>query len=170
MSELDEAGYWNQRHAERSRHMTAAASIRAATHEGKSFAEYRRERYETLQTFARTRRKIYIDTKFWIWLREPQASPHPSAMATLRDKLRDGAFEGRFCCPVSYPMFVEATKIFPLKRRYQHVRAMDELCESVALRNPFDIFELEVLEFFIRNSPSLRNLPLRPDGVWCPDT
>jgi hypothetical protein len=148
--------------------MTTAAEQRATSHEHKSFNEYRRQRYEELQTFAAKRRKIYLDTKFWIWLREPQASPYPSAMATLLDKLRDGASEGSICCPVSYPMFVEATKIFPLSRRYQHVRAMDELCEGVALRNPFDIFELEVLEFFIRNSPALRNLPLRPDSVWCP--
>jgi hypothetical protein len=91
VNELDESGYWDQRHAERLRDMTAAASARATTHEGRSFAEYRRERYETLQAFVHTRRKIYIDTKFWIWLREPQASPHPSAMSILRDKLRNGA-------------------------------------------------------------------------------
>jgi hypothetical protein len=168
VNELDELGYWHQHHAERLRQMTAAASVRATTHEGKSFAEYRCERYETLQAFVQTRRKIYIDTKFWIWLREPQASPHPSAIVTLRDKLRSGASEGRFCCPVSYPIFVEAAKIFPLSRRYQHAHKMDELCEGVALRNPFDIFELEALDFFIRNSPALRNLPLRPDSVWCP--
>ncbi|HEY2626599.1 MAG TPA: hypothetical protein VGI41_07610 [Candidatus Udaeobacter sp.] len=39
--------------------------------------------------------------------------------------------------------------------------------KGVALRNPFDIFELEVLQFFIRNSPALLNLPLRPDSIWC---
>jgi hypothetical protein len=98
--------------AERLEQMTTAAEQRATSHEHKSFNEYRRQRYEELQTFAAKRRKIYLDTKFWIWLREPQASPYPSAMATLLDKLRDGASEGSICCPVSYPMFVEATKFF----------------------------------------------------------
>ena len=86
--------------AKRLEQMTAAAEQRVTAHQHKSFNEYRRERYQELQTFATNRRKIYLDTKFWIWLREPKASPNPAAMATLWDRLRDGASEGRFCCPL----------------------------------------------------------------------
>jgi hypothetical protein len=157
-----------QRHARRMQQVTAVAQMRATAHAHKSFNEYRKERYEQLRTFVANRRKIYLDTKFWIWLRDPSASPNPAAVSALLGALQRGVAEGYLCCPVSYPIFLETTNIFPFARRGQHAATADTLCAGVALRNPFDVFELEVLDFFIRNSPSFRNLPLRRDSVWCP--
>jgi len=148
--------------------MMTAAEVRARAHKHKSFNEYRRERYDSLQSFVGNRRKIYLDTKFWVWLREPASSPNPTVTSALLKELRQGVAEGHLCCPVSYPIFLETAKIFPLARRRQHAATAEALCAGVALRNPFDVFELEMLDFFIRNSPSLRNLPLRQDTVWCP--
>jgi hypothetical protein len=164
----DEPPDAERHHAERLEQMMTAAQLRAPAHEYKSFNEYRKERYDDLQKFLTSRRKIYLDTKFWIWLREPTASPNPAATSALLKGLQHGVAEGRLCCPVSYPIFLESTKIFPLVRRKQHAAMVETLCAGVALRNPFDVFELETLDFFIRNSPELRNLPLRRDTVWCP--
>jgi len=157
-----------RRHAQRLQQMTTAAELRTPAHEHKSFNQYRKERYDALQSFVASRRKIYLDTKFWVWLREPAASPNPAATSALLKELQKGVAEGRLCCPVSYPIFLETAKIFPLTRRKQHAATAEALCAGVALRNPFDVFELETLDFFIRNSPPLRNLPLRRDTVWCP--
>ena len=155
-------------HAQTLQQMTTAAELSAPANEHKSFNEYRKERYDALQSFVASRRKIYLDTKFWVWLREPAASPDPAATSALLKQLQQGVAEGHLCCPVSYPIFLETAKIFPLARRKQHAATEEALCAGVALRNPFDVFELETLDFFIRNSPHLRNLPLRRDTVWCP--
>src|SRR5207302_409737 len=99
------------RHVRRLQQMMTAAELRAPTHEHQSFNEYRKQRYDALQSFVTSRRKIYLDTKFWVWLREPAASPNPTATSALLERLQHGVEQGHFCCPVSYPIFCETAKI-----------------------------------------------------------
>lgn len=45
---------------------------------------------------------------------------------------------------------------------------MDELSVGIAIRNGFDVAEIEFREFFGRNLPALRDIQYRVETVWCP--
>ena len=45
---------------------------------------------------------------------------------------------------------------------------MDELSGGIAIRNGFDMAEIEFCEFFGRNLPALRDISYRVETVWCP--
>lgn len=133
-----------------------------------SFEAYRRRRYDELNAWVRGRRSVYLDMKYWIWLREPERSPFPAETNALRMALNHGVQTGRLFCPVSYPAFVELMRINPIELRLRQAQVMDALCAGVAIRNGFDMAEIEFCEFFGRNLPTLRAIPYRVESVWCP--
>ena len=133
-----------------------------------SFEAYRRRRYEELNAWVCARKSVYLDMKYWIWLREPERSPFPAETKALRMALAHGVQTGRLFCPVSYPAFVELMRINPIGLRLRQAELMDELCASVAIRNGFDMAEIEFCEFFGRNLPALQAIPYRVESVWCP--
>ena len=104
----------------------------------------------------------------WIWLRDPELSPFPAEATALRTALADEVQRGRLFCPVSYPAFVELMRINPVSLRVRQAEVMDELCAGVAIRNGFDMAEIEFCEFFGRNLPALRNILYRVESVWSP--
>src|SRR5438477_33204 len=83
------------------------------------------------------------DMKYWIWLRDPEASPFPAETEALRGALRHGVKTGRLFCPMSYPAFTELMRINPQMLRLRQAETMDELSVGVAIRNGFDIAEIE---------------------------
>ncbi len=139
-----------------------------AASESVPFETYRRRRYDELNTWVGTRKPVYLDTKYWIWLRDPDGSPFPAETKALRAALTHGVKTGRLFCPASYPAFVELMRINPLNLRLRQAEVMDELCLGVAIRNGFDMAEIEFCEFFGRNLPALRAIPYRVESVWCP--
>jgi hypothetical protein len=141
---------------------------RHAASESIPFETYRRRRYDELNTWVRERKPVYLDMKYWIWLRDPEFSPFPAEATALRTALAHEVQRGRLFCPVSYPAFVELMRINPVSLRVRQAEVMDELCTGVAIRNGFDMAEIEFCEFFGRNSPTLRNIPYRVESVWSP--
>ena len=133
-----------------------------------SFETYRRRRYDELNVWIRTRKVVYLDMKYWIWLRDPDTSPFPAETKALGTALKHGVKTGRLFCPVSYPAFVELMCINPVNLRLRRAKVMDDLCAGIAIRNGFDMAEIEFCEFFGRNLPALRAIPYRVDTVWCP--
>jgi hypothetical protein len=153
---------------ERTRRIMEESDSRHAASDSLTFEAYRRRRYDELNTWVRTRKSVYLDMKYWIWLRDPERSPFPAETKALRMALAHGVQTGRLFCPVSYPAFIELMRINPLNLRLRHAELMDELCLGVAIRNGFDMAEIEFCEFFGRNLPALRAIPYRVESVWCP--
>ncbi len=133
-----------------------------------SFEAYRRRRYDELNAWVRARKAVYLDLKYWIWLRDPVASPFPAETEALRTALTHGVISGRLFCPMSYPAFTELMRIKPQSLRLRQAEVMDELSVGIAIRNGFDMAEIEFCEFFGRNLPALRAIPYRVETVWCP--
>ena len=133
-----------------------------------SFEAYRRSRYDALNAWVAVRKAVYLDMKYWIWLRDPIASPFPAETEALRTALRHGVSTGQLFCPVSYPAFTELMRINPHNLRSRQAEVMDELSAGVAIRNGFDMAEIEFCEFFGRNFPALRDIPYRVETVWSP--
>ena len=153
---------------ERTLRIMEESDARHAASDSLSFEAYRRLKYDELNAWLRKRRSVYLDMKYWIWLRDPERSPFPAETKALRMALAHGAQTGRLFCPVSYPPFVELMRINPIGLRLRQAELMDELCAGVAIRNGFDMAEIEFCEFFGRNLPALRAIPYRVESVWCP--
>jgi len=153
---------------ERSRRIMEESDARHAETPSVSFEAYRRRRYDELNAQVSALRSVYLDMKYWIWLRDPERSAFPAETKALRMALAHGARTGRLFCPVSYPAFIELMRINPIGLRLRQAELMDELCAGVAIRNGFDMAEIEFCEFFGRNLPALRAIPYRVESVWCP--
>ena len=147
--------------------MEQSDSRHAAT-ENVSFEAYRRGRYDELNTWVQARKAVYLDMKYWIWLRDPDRSPFPAEAKALLAALRHGVETRRLFCPVGYSVFLELMRIRPMDVRLRQAELMDELSERVAIRNGFDMAEIEFCEFFGRNFPALRAIRHRVESVWCP--
>ena len=135
---------------------------------GQGFEQYRRSRYRRLLAMIGARKRIYLDMKFWIWLRSPAQSPQHTEAVKLLSLLRDGVASGRILCPVSYAAFCEMMKQNPEERRLAQAAIMDELSLGVGLRNPFDTAELEYLRLFAKYWSAIKNLPIWIDPAWAP--
>lgn len=131
-----------------------------------SFADYRWKRLQELESFVAARRKVYLDLNFWIGLRNPSKAPKPEAFQQLRELLSNGVKEGRLLCPVSYTVFLELMKQYPLEQRLAQARLMDQLSEGVGIRNPGDTAEIEYLRLLARHNAALKDMPIDP--VWAP--
>ena len=134
---------------------------------GEDFDKFRRRHQEELIVKVAARKRIYLDMKYWIWLRTPGESPKPRATDHLLSLLRAGVASKRMFCPVSYPAFLELMKQFPTTRRLDQAVIMDELSIGVGLLNPFDIAELEYLSLISRYG-KLKDKDLWIDPPWVP--
>lgn len=154
--------------AERAHQIMEESDSRHAETSSVAFEAYRRRRFDELNDWVRARKAVYLDMKYWIWLRDPDASPFPAETEALRSALTQGVNAGRLFCPMSYPAFTELMRINPQTLRLRQAAAMDQLSVGVAIRNGFDMVEIEFCEFFGRNLPAARALPYRVESVWCP--
>ena len=148
----------------------AQAEVDRWNHEnpGQGFEQYRRSRYRRLLEIVGARKGIYLDMKFWIWLRSPAQSPQPTEAVKLLSLLREGVALGRILCPVSYASFCEMMKQNPQERRLAQAAIMDELSLGIGLRNPFDVAELEYCRFFGNCWSPMKNLAVWIDPAWTP--
>jgi hypothetical protein len=141
------------------------SDLRHRTTSEQSFDAYRRMRYDELDRMVASRRPVYLDMNFWIAIRDPKEARHPQKASAFLDVLRSGVRGGQVICPVSYSVFVELLKQKG-DRRIRQATLMDELSLGIGLRNPFDVAEIEYLQFFARHTPYLRGRRLY--SVWGP--
>jgi len=134
---------------------------------GEGFEKYRLRRYGELLNLISSRKKVYLDTKFWIWLRQPESSPEPNKSYRLLVLLWKGVKSGKVFCPVSYPAFTELAKIYPKGKRLNQAKLMDTLSLGIGLRNPFDISESEYLQTIVKHQKQI-SFPLWINPVWGP--
>jgi hypothetical protein len=80
------------------------------------------------------RAAIYLDTKFWIRLRDAALGvPTMDGAGELLDLLRDLTKAGKIFCPISASVFVEGMKHSDAKTRLATARVIDELSLGVTL-------------------------------------
>ena len=135
-----------------------------APHE--SFVDYRQRRLGEIEQVATARQKVYLDMNFWIALRDPSKARKPLAALQLRELLLKGVGDSRLLCPVSYALFLELMKQYPMEQRLAQAALMDKLSEGVGIRNPFDTAEIEYLRLMVRHNAALEGMPIDP--VWTP--
>jgi len=115
------------------------------------------------------RYSVYLDTKFWIKLRDAVLSkPAESADAALLDALRRGVSVGKVICPVAGDMISELLNIADSTKRVAAAQLVDELSLGITLRMEFERQVVEIEDFMRRQGKHQAGIPAR-DHMWtCP--
>ncbi len=114
-----------------------------------TYDQYRQRAFQRLDAFLKPKLIVYLDTKYWVWLRDPHlAGPDEVYVRQLDKMLRDGVTKGRLICPVSFPTIAE------LFKQHQEVRlrtasVMDALSLGVSLKAPAEISAIELAQLFL---------------------
>lgn len=124
--------------------------------------EHARNKYAEAARDIVSKRKIYLDVRYWIIVREVAAGERVSTgnQQVLQD-LRAGVRDGRFVCPMSDATFMEWTKQSATSRR-ANAELIDELSLGYALAPLDGRVEEEMTDFLISLISGNNSVPL----VW----
>jgi len=117
------------------------------------------------QTLTR-RRAVYLDTKFWILLRDADRNAGTLKNAELLDMLRRGVAEHVLFCPISESTFVELMKQSDPASRLATATLIDELSLSTTLLQEDMRISTEIAHLMYANSGHTNLHPLE-HLVWC---
>ncbi|MBN1630370.1 MAG: hypothetical protein JW990_11445 [Thermoleophilia bacterium] len=134
---------------------------------GLSLAGLLRRRKAELASEVLSRRRIYLDTKFWIFLRDahlgrPQSPVHRDLLGALRQEV--GA--GRCICPLNESSIFELHRQRDPDLRSATVVVMDELSQGVVIQNTFDRIRTEVWDFLVSTILNQAVPPAPMAEVW----
>lgn len=129
-----------------------------------SAAQYFRKLQDELVTqFAGTCR-LYLDTKYWVLLRDAALGRARSATHTqILDKLRDLVARGLAICPLSDAAYVESMQQTDAQTRLATASLMDELSCGVAIATEETRVRLELLNFMADPTSDVGRLS---DRLW----
>lgn len=112
-----------------------------------------------------SRKAIYLDTCFWIYLRGAIGHGNGSKTGTLLDTLRERVAQMVMFCPISDSIFVEVMKQTDPKSRSATAALIDELSLGVTLVSEQDRAELEV-GYFVKTCAGRPQSPPLDEMVW----
>jgi hypothetical protein len=112
------------------------------------------------------RRAVYLDTRYWIFLRDavlgnPQKPVHIEALSELRHKVKTG----RVFCPLSSAIFFELLKQTRPESRRASAALVDELSLGVALCDEHERISTEIYFLLSKGHASIALPPIR-STVW----
>ncbi len=109
----------------------------------------------------RQRQRVYLDTRFWIWLRDAaMGRPRQPAHTALLNLLREKVQSGEVICSLGDGSFTEVLRQSDPETRLATARVMDELSLGVTIQNAQDRLKTEVLHFLV--------VARRPDAAMAP--
>lgn len=114
--------------------VVAAALDRHRQEPGLTPDQYIRRLMIELGEMVSQRKKIYLDTRYWIFLRDAaMGRPQRAVHTVLLQQLRQTVSQGIALCPISDVMFTELLKQSDDTTRVATARVVDELSCGVAL-------------------------------------
>jgi hypothetical protein len=118
--------------------------------------------------FVNARKALYLDTKFWIKLRDALlGAPAEPVDASLLTALRGAVKGGHWVCPVASDIVAELLNIGDETKRRAAAELVDELSQGITLLMEFERHAVEI-EDFIRRRLGEPVTPAR-DQMWtCP--
>ncbi|MFT5798532.1 MAG: hypothetical protein ACI84R_002599 [Candidatus Azotimanducaceae bacterium] len=79
-----------------------------------------------------SRKPVYLDMNYWIWLRDSQRISKPTKASILFDLLQHGVRTKKIYCPISHSTFIELLKQTDQSSRLLTADLVDELSLGVA--------------------------------------
>ena len=130
-----------------------------------TFSEHVRASETQLGESIAHRESIYLDTNFWILLRDASRRKKGSTATTLLSLLRRAVDDGKVLCPISSALFVELMRQDSLPSRIGTAGTIDELSMGVTVVGFEERIAVEI-DHLIRSTANLnRNCPLS-HAVW----
>ncbi|KAK42451.1 MULTISPECIES: hypothetical protein [Burkholderiaceae] len=113
------------------------------------------------------RRKIYLDARFWIFMRDAALGVRcDTASQALLAHLRRGVTEGSLLCPISSAMFLELMKQpYSPGRRVGTARVIDELSMGIGLIEPHTVLGTEIYTFLLKGKGGIELFPIE-ELMW----
>ncbi len=114
------------------------------------------------------RKKVYLDLRYWIWLRDADAgNPETQAIAELLKVVRTAVANGRIICPISDVVLMELMKqVYSDDRRIATARLIDELSMGVSLINSQTRVGTEVYSLFLSGQINTGRVHTMQELVW----
>lgn len=91
--------------------------------------------------------RIYLDTKYWIFMRDASLEKATKLQTKIYEKLRDLVKKEVAICPLSPHIFQELMNIGDKEKRLKVAKVMDELSQQVCFISPLSIVGQELLSF-----------------------
>lgn len=143
-----------------------------------TFDEHLKRPDETLDAYAGRKRlelgrellsvkKIYLDTKFWLLLRDIELQRRSDEdLTALLGLLIRLVNEGLAICPISADTFVEVYKQTDSNTRRATIKLIDELSKGIGLLEPEERIKLELLHLVRENTRGPDSVHHRHELVW----
>lgn len=96
------------------------------------------------------RHRLYLDTKYWIFMRDASLGKAFSIQTKIYEKLKDLIRKEIVICPLSPHVFLELIKIGDKEKRLSMAQVMDEFSQQICFIAPLNIVGQELLSF-VRN-------------------
>src|SRR5437016_3630154 len=135
---------------------------------GRSLGAYARDRRIELGRSIAGRRKIYLDTKYWLFLRDYRLnrSTGGPAIARLSTMIHEGVASGTLICPISSSIFAEICRqTDPITLR-ESVQLIDTLSQGVSTLSLEERIGMELLYFALAKQPREPRYPPAKTVVW----
>jgi hypothetical protein len=114
----------------------------------KALDSYVKEKKIELGSWINNRKKVYLDTKFWLLLRDGYLGRVRSKdQSDLLHVLQSGVDKGTLICPISYDVFAEVIKQTDEVSLKATVKLIDELSLGVSLVSEDERRQIEALHF-----------------------
>jgi hypothetical protein len=128
--------------------------------------QYVRTRQLELAADIASRKKIYLDVRFWIYLREAALGTSDSFKAELLAELTDGVRRGKLICPISSNTFIEVMKQSNSpERRVGTITLIDQLSSGVSVLDMETRVKTEIAHFIHQRIGTQELYPLN-ELVW----
>lgn len=136
-------------------------------HPDVSLREHVASKMAALSTQVLRRRRVYLDTRYWLVLRDvamgrSRRASDVALLAALRRLVRSGAI----VCPLGDGSLVEVLRQSDETTRLATARLIDELSLGVTIQNAQDRLTTEVIHFMLlAQTPGAKMVPPL-EGVW----
>lgn len=143
-----------------------------------TFEKHRKESNKSLEAYIKEcrlklgvaiaqRHKIYLDTNYWIMLRDYKLGRTVNAVIPkLSSILRDGVNSNRLICPISEDIFLETAKQSDPITLKCSVELIDELSKGISILSPAERARMELLHFIRTNSSGESHCYSQESFVW----
>lgn len=136
-------------------------------HDTGSFLEYTRTRRLALGKSLLKLRRVYLDTKYWVFVRDvylnrPQKPIHSEIVKELR-RLR---YAKSTICPISYSVFNELMYQADPITRTATAKMIDELSDDCTIQPLFEVFKRELHHFISKHAKPNTQLCRVDQLVW----
>ena len=124
-------------------------------------------RVADLSRMVLARRRVYLDTRYWIFLRDAALErPRKPIHREMLEALLEGVASGSLLCPIGDSTFFELLRQADPKTRLATARLIDALSLGVTIQNAPDRLQTELLRVLIGTAVD-HKVPEAPiDRVW----